>query len=317
MVNNKVQQYLKHGRYLPLGDLELVGVIVHDEVAELDRALRTTGDFSAVDYPESPRFPARLVWHSGKCVLLVGTGMGGAGSSIVVYELAYQRPKVPVLKVGTCVSTWRSDNEVGTVFLPDWALADDGVVGWDGRCDLDESTSPGQQIVQVLGNKTLVAANGGLRGEWEKHIRNKAEPGSARDRLEGGKTAVLYSDAFYQIWQLPGFSRHLAEGYYVTPGAGGGRTTVANIGQCENVSGTSAKLLGWDMETAALFSAGQATGLAVAAALVVSWSNEHWTDVGIHGDSKRTNDDSRLAHRIEHELLHEGLRFLLNRPPSP
>ena len=163
--NKHVKNYLGKGRYLPLEKLtrsyRLVGVVVHDEVGGFCRALNKHG-FSAKPIRIGTRFKARVVSKGRRCILLVGTGMGCTGSSIVIYELALQQQEVPILKVGTCVSTWES-NEVGTILVPRWAVADDGVVEWDGRaCTKGHDLQ--QEIKEVFKHKRVVGGSQGFQG---------------------------------------------------------------------------------------------------------------------------------------------------------
>lgn len=153
-------------------EFPVVGAVVHDEGEVFDRALaHMSGNKCFFVCPEiSRRFSVRVLrndHYGSQCVLLIGTGMGGSGSSIVVHELARQLQGRGrrVLKVGTCVSTWDGD-QVGDVQMPRWAIADDDVVEWDRRWSRASANDARFSPDQVFRGKRVVRPNDELWKAW-------------------------------------------------------------------------------------------------------------------------------------------------------
>lgn len=312
--NAKDYVRLEGGRYLRLKRLEekhgrLVGVVVHDEAKAIGKSLaryRRQGKRIGT----RARFGARVVQKGGRCVLLVRTGMGCTGSSIVVYELALLEHAVPVLKVGTCVSMWgkRRGHGVGTVLMPQWAVADEGVTDWDGRVLYPGSGQPAG-LASVFTNRRVVGADRALRKSWKNHLRGKLKRFAKRGAIFArDESAVWSADAFYPLLLRPDLIADLAKGHRVVLAGQEPCTKVASIGRGRQ----GQRLLAWDMECSALFSAGIATGLKVAAALAVSWTTAHWTNIGNCGDPSRGSEQKRLAHAVEHTLVNQAIRFLFS-----
>lgn len=321
-----VQNYLAktNGRYLKLGELKskyqsyrLAGVVVHDEVEVFDEAVneevKNEYKWKIEPIRVGKRFQARVVSQGRRYILLIGTGMGCTGSSIVVYELGLQHPKVRILKVGTCVSTWQSD-KVGTILVPRWAIADEGVTELDGRV-LGRSHGQQREIEEVFKNKNVVSADQTFREEWNCHLHKHIDKlNKLNGTLADDDTVVWSADAFYPLLLRSDFVEYFAEGHAIRlRNVNRGWTKVRKIRQKVRVKNREGweRLAAWDMECAALFSAGQVLGLEVAAGLVVSWSSEHWRNIAkCSTDTRDEIDDKELAHKIEHVLVLEAILYL-------
>jgi len=310
---NNVRSWLATGRYFKLPQLQgrrrLAGVVVHDDVGAFDiKNIRVTR--RAVDI--GTRFRAYLGSRDDHCVLLVGSGMGCTGSSIIAHELALQAKGVPILKIGTCVSMHPS-YEVGTILIPQWAVADEGVTEWDGR--IRQTTRVGApHIREVFTNRTAVAAHRSLRRKWSSHIEG-CDCLRRRVANTNCQIAVWSSDAFYPLLLRPDFVEYLAQGqgHMIQLRGDGCRRKVAKVlrGAPARNCKRRPRLAAWDMECAALFSAGDAGRLEVAAGLVVSWSSKHWSDIGRRGSLSRTPPEQRIAHKTEAHLIRMAIDCLL------
>jgi uridine phosphorylase len=309
-----VRRYIREvKRYVDVGKLDdrldIAGAVVHDSVGAVDKAL-VGCEFLSFVAPVSECFPVRVVIQDRRCVLLIETGMGSTGSSIVSYELALQlKPEnCRIVKVGTCVST-RRGIPVGTVLVPGWAVADEGVTHWDARLRVGNSPSP-QDAFQ---NTVAVRASANLTGRWRTWLTNRLRPpASIRDPHE---TAIWTADTFYPLHLLPGFFSQLADGYRLDfdPEAATLPTPVAGVVRSDE--GTL--VIGWDMECSALFSATEEFQLEACAAIVVSYTADQLCAIGKGGETGRSDDEKKSAHAVEEELIREAIRFLLSEHTRP
>jgi len=225
-----VKQFVHEGkRYLDIRGLNhsyrIVGVVVHDDGGVFNTALKGT-DFVPLAVDASDRFPVRVVIDDCDCVLLVGTGMGSTGQSVVVYELAMQIPNLRILKIGTCVSTW-SECAVGTILVPRKAIADDGVANWDA---LWRDSRPAK-VADVLHGKAVVEPGPELTESWLSRLEHHGNwpSGSALDEAQAGEAVIWSADAFYPLILRPDFFRLLAKGYSVAVDTQGSRKVVLAV----------------------------------------------------------------------------------------
>jgi len=320
-MKNGIQKYVAstEGRYLELGefksnyeDNELAGIVLHDEAGVFDKAIyagfRKNFGLSLKRLRIGKRFQARVVLKDARCVLLIGTGMGCTGSSIVVHELGFQEIHVPILKIGTCVSTWRSA-EVGTILVPRWAIAAEGVTDWE------KPTLP-CPISEIFVNRDVVGMNRDLKKKWIEHIK-KCNWKRFHGAFFDCETAVWSADAFYALLEFSDLFQKLAKEYVITlANPRKPRTKVLKIMQKRQRANSSQSkpLVGWDMECSAIFSAAQKQNLQIVATLVVSWSSEHWIQLAKTGKHTRKQNVRENAHKIERALIRQGIRYLLQRP---
>lgn len=187
-------------------------------------------------------------------------------------------------------------------------MADDGIAEWDVR-GFERNQCMDWAIKEVFESKYVVGANQSFREEWDKHLRCN------KDKLKGAlatcETAIWSTDSFYPLLLRPDFFAHLAQGYVIqferNP-----RTRIRKIERANN-DNEWPRLIGWDMECAALFSVGVAFNLEVAASLVVSYSSKHCCDIGNYGKPDRSDEEKAMAHAIEHALIVEAIRYLFDR----
>lgn len=303
-----VQKWLGKGRYLKFDGLrptdKIVGAVVHDGIDAIDRALK----FPPKRNIET-RFETRVFRLGNRCVLLIETGMGCTGQSIIAYELALQGYQVPIIKIGTCVSVRRAKQETGIIFVPRWAVADEGVSTWDKR--IHSKLRLPALVEEVFRNKTVARASETLHSKWSNHLmRQQSVRKKLAGRLVDYETAVWSSDAFYPLMLRPDFFRHLGKGTLIRVNESERRVT--EISRQEN-KGKWTRLMAWDMECSALFSAGETMKMEVAAALVISYSNKQSCDIGYRGEDGRSSDEKEKVHAIEDVLIGEAIRYLLCR----
>lgn len=286
---------------------------MHDEFEVLQQAVtnatwrrRRTRYLGRID--NGSRFGIGVVALGRRWVLLVGTGMGCTGSSLVVYELGLQRRHVRVIKVGTCVSTYRPCC-VGTIFMPDWAIADEGTTRWDGGISRTSQSLP-DEVQSVFQGMDAVSTRGNLRAPWMAHM-----PADLRARVHSSERACVWSsDAFYPLLARPDFVRHLADGHEVSfLDDTQARAAIEAIRQPAQLGLEQGwwPVMAWDMECSALFSAAHVVHVPVAAALVVSWSSSHWVEVGETGSTSRTEADGTIAHDVERRVVVDAVEYLL------
>lgn len=305
-----VQNYLQDGRYVSLKNLPpkrpLIGVIVHDEVDVFKKALAKSKPIRI-----GKRFKARIISKKPGCILLIGTGMGCTGSSIIAYELALQKRKVPIIKIGTCVSIWQ-DYEVGTIFVPRWSISDEGVVHWDKRIS-QRNKSLSQEIKKAFKNKIVIGSHKAFTNDWKQYV-NDAKWNTADAEFINGETAIWSTDAFYPLMLRPDLMKYLAQEHMIQLNHIGRDAKVQDIRRKRYIKDAKGwlKLVAWDMECAALFSACKVLDIEIAAGLVVSWSNEHWTEIGEKGKTSRNKKHKNIAHEIEHKLIVRAVEYLFS-----
>jgi uridine phosphorylase len=306
------------------GPDKLCGVVIHDDCTALDDAL-LSWEHEAITQPDAfawKRFRGVAVpLRDGRLVVAIGTGMGCTGTSIVVHETLLQLgTNIPILKVGTCVGTV---NPVGTTFLPKYAIADEGVAQWDERL-----TSGWVPDLGVFQGKRLVFSGEPLRTNWRNHIASQWHllqgefdcniEDQYRDQLSLQETdsgVVWSTDAFYPSWCLPDLWKMLSggTGSALKPVVEADKSGIVVQAVTMKASNDD-YIASWDMECSAAFSAGMATGVKVAAALVISWASQHWTAVPETGYEQRAAEHaSKIKGACERFLIQSAVTFLATR----
>ena len=165
-----------------------------------------------------------------------------------------------------------------------------------------------REIQQVFENKPVLEAHQGLSRAWKRHLKNKQN--ELKEMLRLDEVAVWSADAFYPLLLRPDFFGRLTDGHEIRLRNRQPRTRIRWIRRAPN-GGQWVPLAAWDMECASVFSACNTLGLRGASALVVSWTSEHWTDIGKSGRTSRARAHKATAHLIERLLICEAVGFLL------
>ena len=308
-------RYLKRKALEPL--TELAGVIVHDDGNELADAL-CSYPYPAALVDVGNRFTAWSIRRDDRHILLVGTGMGSANGAVLIYELAAALrseqlvDRIPVLKIGTCPSTWRK-LPVGSVLVPRWAIADEGVTQWN----FEDVSSP----KEWFGGKSVPSADEELTGSWFERVSRLHGITVNYDARKPERIGVWSTDALFPVIERPDFFDALPDDPEIVLSAQAAEhdqatalRTVQSLTEetCRGREEDRCILAAWDMESSCLFSSAQSLGVRIAAGLVVTYTKEYFTNIGKQGDPDRPSKEGDEAHEIEDELIVAAADFLFS-----
>jgi uridine phosphorylase len=302
-----VREYVRRagGKNVDLAALKplerLAGVVLHDDVTPLQNVLPELakryiipGEGKPTD--PSKRFRSWKVQRGDQHVLLLETSMGSANSSVVIHELSAGLGdlKTRILKIGTCGGVL-DQQPTGTVFVPRWALEDEGATKWN------KTVEPMLWPHSTVFHQPIYSADCELTSSWWEYLispriaegLNHASDGGlewTRDFLgESLQSAIWTIDAFHAyMWHPERFGPVVSDPYV--------RSGVV--------------LFGMDMECSSLYSACEGVALPIAAALVVTWNREHKLNLARTGDPNRQPREKDRAHAVEEQLVKAAVNYL-------
>jgi uridine phosphorylase len=294
----------------PFKDQEgLAGVILHDDPQPINLALTELAEereLQIFQTYQARRFKGWIVNRAGQHVVLFETGMGSMTSSVVIHEIAagllgVKSSRAPrILKIGTCGGLHKGQN-AGTVFVPRWALDDEGSTKWNKPCEYPWNVASFHESAWIPSDPCLTA-------QWSRWLQSLRPPlrwwpTMTRRPYKSAETTVWTIDTFYpRRWHC---ERFLAVSANAFVRSGERQHFVAGIDN-ECSSHFSACLeLNASRPTLGL-------SLKIAAALVVSWTPRHVLNLVSQGNPDRRLVERRRPHEVERRLITEAVRFLLH-----